>query len=52
MQKTSTHFNVEDRKMQQSMTPRKSTVDFIKQFARAYSYSRRMPEGLGGFVAN
>lgn len=52
MQKTSTPFNVEGSKTQQTLTPRKSTVDFIKQFARAYSYSRRMPSGLGGFVVN
>jgi hypothetical protein len=32
--------------------PRKSTIEFLKQFARAYSYSRKLPAGLGGFVAN
>lgn len=52
MQKTSTQLKSEDRKIQQIVMPRKSTVDFLKQLARAYSYNRLMPEGLGGFVAN
>ena len=26
--------------------------EFLKQFARAYSYNRKLPAGLGGFVAN
>lgn len=52
MQKTSTQIKVEDRKVKQVSGPRKSTIDFLKQFARAYNYNRLMPEGLGGFIAN
>ena len=33
-------------------TPRQSTLDFIKQFARIYSYNQKMPLNLGGFIAN
>lgn len=52
MQKTSTQIKMEDRFVKATKGPRKSTVDYIKQLARAYSYNRLMPEGLGGFVAN
>lgn len=52
MQKTSTQLQMEGGKVQQAVMPRKSTVDFIKQMARAYSYNRMMPEGLRGFVVN
>ncbi len=31
---------------------RQSTINFIKQFARAYSYDRRLAMPLGSFVAN
>lgn len=31
---------------------RQSTINFIKQFARAYSYERRLSLPLGGFIAN
>ncbi len=29
-----------------------STINFLKQFARAYSYDKRLSCGLGSFVAN
>ena len=32
--------------------PRKSTIEFLKQFARAYSYNSQMPANLGSFIAN
>ncbi|MDD6777889.1 MAG: hypothetical protein PUD91_02495 [Bacteroidales bacterium] len=31
---------------------RQSTINFIKQFARAYSYDKRLAMPLGGFIAN
>lgn len=34
------------------LKPKKATVEFLKQFARAYTYQRMMPAGLGNFVAN
>ena len=33
-------------------SPRESAVEFIKQFARAYSYDRRLCSDLCGYVAN
>ncbi len=35
-----------------SFTPRKSTIDFIKQFARSYNYNSKLHPSLGGFIAN
>ncbi len=35
-----------------NLTPRKSTIDFIKQFARSYSYNTKLQSSLGGFIAN
>lgn len=32
--------------------PRKSTVQLLQQFARAYSCASSLPVSLGGFVAN
>ena len=52
MQKTSTQLKMEGREVQQSVMPRKSTMDFLKNYARAYSYNRMMPEGLRGFGVN
>ena len=31
---------------------RQSTINFIKQFARAYYYERRLSMPLGSFIAN
>ena len=35
-----------------SSNVRQSTINFIKQFARAYSFEKKMSISLGGFVAN
>lgn len=32
--------------------PSASTIDFIRQFARAYSFEPQLPTSLGGFVNN
>ena len=34
-----------------SFTPRKSTIDFIKQFARSYSYNPKLHPSFNGFIA-
>ena len=53
MQKTSTSFRGEAGSVHQvARGPKATTVELIKQFARAYSFSSVMPLGLGGFVAN
>ena len=35
-----------------SFVPRKSTIDFIKQFARSYQFNNNLHPSLGGFIAN
>lgn len=55
MQKTSTQVNRECRGGQREnmkIKPKKSTVELIKQFARAYAFSGMMPAGLGAFITN
>ena len=32
--------------------PRRTTIEFIKQFARAYSSNKALQLNLGGFIAN
>jgi hypothetical protein len=32
--------------------PRKSTITFLQQFARAYSCAAALPTAIGSFVAN
>ena len=51
MHKTSTQVNYET-KEQPVKGPKATTVDFLKQFARVYSFSMMMPAGLGNFLAN
>lgn len=54
MQKNSTQLLNEnfDSNLTVTVQPRKSTLEFLKQFARAYSYQRQMPYELGSFIAN
>ena len=35
-----------------NFAPRKSTIDFIKQFARSYNFNDQLHPSLGGFIAN
>lgn len=51
MHKTSTQVNYET-KEQPVKGPKTTTVEFLKQFARVYSFSVMMPAGLGNFLAN
>lgn len=53
MQKIFTQVKQEGSNMQQvEIRPRQSTVEFIKQFARVYSFNPFLKVGLGGFIAN
>ena len=53
MQKTSTPVKTEETSMQHPVArPKKATVEFLKQFARAYTFCALMPAGLGEFIAN
>lgn len=48
MQKNSTHLITKECNgtQQSSVKPRKSTIEFLKQFARAYTYQQQMPYQL------
>lgn len=35
-----------------TVSPRRDTVEFLKKFARIYTYTTMMPIGLGAFMAN
>ncbi len=52
MDKNSTYVLIPRNSKRIAEAPRKSTIDFLKQFARAYSFNRQMPANLGGFIAN
>ena len=52
MEKNSTHVLTTLRSNTAKEMPRKSTIEFLKQFARAYSYNSQMPANLGSFIAN
>ncbi len=36
----------------ETLSPRKSTVEFLKQFARIYTYNNMTTPQLGSFMAN
>lgn len=55
MKKTFTNLDVELIIREDStitMSPKKSTVDFLKQFARCYTCEPKLPKELCGFVNN
>lgn len=52
MKKTSTQSMAISPKKEEIISPRKSTIDFIKQFARSYSFNKQLQPSLGGFIAN
>lgn len=53
MQKTSTTIKHEEKSMQRvDQRPRKATVEFIKQFARVYTFNPILTVGLGGLIVN
>ena len=52
MEKTTTQLHVDSGRETSVKGPRKSTVDFIKQFARIYTCSTVLPLGLGSMIVN
>lgn len=37
---------------EKSLSPKKSTIEFLKQFARVYMYDEKMPKKLGEYIVN
>jgi len=53
MHKTTTSTNIEDDVMTSAVKgPKRSTVELIKQFARAYQYNVELPRGLESMILN
>ena len=46
------HREQESSGLYEQCCPKPSTIDFIKQFARAYSFNALLPAALGTFIAN
>ncbi|MEG1643528.1 MAG: hypothetical protein RR293_05220 [Bacteroidales bacterium] len=40
------------KKDEKSISPKESTIEFLKQFARVYIYNEKVPQKLGGYIAN
>lgn len=51
MHRTTTSKNENDVRNKVS-GPRKATIEFIKQFARAYQYNVELPRGLETMIIN
>lgn len=52
MEKSSTLENVYVDKTKVQANVRQSTINFLKQFARVYSYEKKLKPNLGSFIAN
>ncbi|WP_195633271.1 hypothetical protein [Barnesiella intestinihominis] len=52
MKKISTSKNTTRVQNAKVLQPTASTIDFIRQFARVYSFDSRLPASLGGLVNN
>lgn len=56
MQKSSTQLCDRDSQFSQTKEivaePKKSTIKFLKEFARVYTYEKKFPLELGNFIAN
>ena len=52
MHKTTTSTNNEKDVMAVAKGPKKTTIELIKQFARAYQYNVELPKGLESMILN
>jgi len=52
MHKTTTSTNKDNDVMTSVKGPKKATIEFLKQFARAYQYNVNMPRGLESMIVN
>ena len=52
MHRTTTSNNKENDVMTSVKGPKKATIEFIKQFARAYQYNVELPRGLESMILN
>jgi len=52
MHRTTTSTNNENDVMTSVRGPKKSTIELLKQFARAYQYNVELPRGLESMILN
>jgi len=52
MHKTTTSTKQKSDMMTSVTGPKKATVEFLKQFARAYQYNVELPRGLESMILN
>lgn len=52
MHKTTTSIKNENDVLTKMRGPQKATIEFLKQFARAYEYNAELPKGLEAIIMN
>ena len=52
MHRTTTSTNKENDVITSAKGPKKGTIEFLKQFARAYQYNVELPRGLESMILN
>lgn len=52
MHKMTTSTNNENDVLTAVKRPKRSTIEFIKQFARAYEFNAELPRGLKSMIVN
>ncbi|MBQ6080595.1 MAG: hypothetical protein IJK93_10005 [Muribaculaceae bacterium] len=52
MHKTTTSIKIEEDVITTVKGPKQSTIELIKQFARAYQYNVELPRGLESMILN
>ncbi len=52
MEKNATQLLSNKQKQAVCEKPKESTIRFLQQFARVYSFNKEMPLQLGSFIAN
>ena len=52
MHKMTTSTNNDNDVLTALKRPKKATIEFLKQFARAYEYNAELPRGLESMIVN
>lgn len=52
MHRTTTSTNKQNDVKTSVRGPKKATIEFLKQFARAYQYNVELPQGLESMILN
>lgn len=52
MKKSSTPRLLSEKAIVPVLTPKSSTVELLKQFARSYTYESKLSQNIGGYILN